>query len=131
MTKNEPRYPDIEVYLRGVDTAAIQAWVESLSDTPVSWQQKGRTTRGTATLKGQSVPVHLIERATGCWHCIWFESDRTPWPTDLDCGRDVFRALGGVVRCSSGSWSEQPEDEGWMELTAQGERPVKWDNPDK
>ncbi|RMF13001.1 MAG: hypothetical protein D6758_14035 [Gammaproteobacteria bacterium] len=129
MTQTESPYPDIEVYIRGISTRAIKEWVEQLSESPVDWSTRGKTLLGTSTLGGHSIPVHVIEEACEGYHCLWWESDKTPWKTDLDCAREVFKALGGTVRCSLGSWSGQPDDAGWMEISSDGERTIQWDNP--
>lgn len=123
---NDTRFPDIEVYVRSIDTEALAAWLKDtvgadLQPTgPQTWHGKGRG------LDEAVIPCLLVERAMGSFTSIWFDSDATPWPRDIDCARALHAALGGEVRCSPGGWLPGDAPDTFVKLIHGVESVIEW-----
>lgn len=103
------RYPDIEIYLADVTTERLDAWLgETLDAAPLKPAGKHKW-RGHGRRDGVDIPILLVENVADGFASLWFDSAATPWPRDIDCARDVARALACEVRCSLGGW--QPGDD--------------------
>lgn len=123
------RQPDIEIYLREEHLDSLCDWLGNAFG-PIelgAWQ--GLTRRGKLRMGDTSVPLMLVRKAAGKWASVWFDSDCTPWETDLDCARAIQAALGEEVRCSVGGWSEADGEDNpdrWMKVNAEGESEFLW-----
>lgn len=123
---SDTHFPDIEVYIRSVETSTLLAWLaETLSATlqqtgPQSWHGKG------VGHDGAEIPCLLIERAMGGFTSLWFDSAATPWPRDIDCARALHTALGGEVRCSPGGWLPGEEPDTFVKLINGVESTIEW-----
>ena len=122
------RQPDIEIYLKEDFLDELTQWLEqhvaplSLGD----W--KGNTRHGTLQAS-PSIPLMIVRRAAGKWASIWFDSEDTPWDTDLDCARAVVAGIQREVRCSIGGWEEsqgEADADHWMKVTVEGEEEFIW-----
>lgn len=119
------RQPDIEIYLKDADQAAITRWLEGYFNTPLHWIPQGRTFKTQAG----TIPITWLPQAVGKWHCLLLESDSTPWEHDLACAQAAYQALGVEVRCMPGSWQEEESEEEadrWISVGPQGEREILW-----
>lgn len=123
------RQPDIEIYLRDDHVDELIQWlshdVGQLSlNTPA-----GLTQRGVLCISQATIPLMIVRKAAGKWASIWFESDQTPWETDVDCARAVHAALSREVRCSVGGWTEsdgEADADRWLKVNAEGESEFVW-----
>lgn len=124
------RTPDIEIYIRDVDTETAKRWLSARFDrVDLQIRSPKSVAKGTVYLDGHQIPVTLFPEAHGKQYlCVLFESSDTPWETDLACAREVFQMLGNEVRCSVGAWQEgeDPEDEFWWRIDESGEEKVRW-----
>ena len=122
---NSPeRYPDLEIYLKRVPAADLLAWLETLfTDVQVSAQEQT-----TQCLINQMECTISGNVAKGGDTSLWFKSNETPWSTDVECARAAFAQFGGEVRCSTGGWEGESEEEtgGWLRITEKGEQTVNW-----
>lgn len=122
------RQPDIEIYLKEDFLDELNGWLEQHvgSIELGSWTNTMR--RG--TLHGETaIPLMIVRKAAGKWASIWFESEHTPWATDLDCARAVAAGINREVRCSIGGWQEEHGEanaDSWMKVTAEGEEEFVW-----
>lgn len=119
------RQPDIEIYLKDADQAAITAWLGQALGPCSDWQQRGQTFKCQAA----GIPVTYLPKAVGKWHSLLLESDATPWDDDLACARAAFAALSVEVRCSIGGWDEEQGEEDadrWLKVNADGEQEFIW-----
>lgn len=81
-------------------------------------------------LDGVQVPVMIHERAVGkAWISIWFRSDRTPWPQDIDCAREVSAALDTQVRCIASGWNEGDDPDEWWKVEKGIASRIQWQSP--
>lgn len=121
------RYPDIEIYLAKVPHEALNVWLaERLDAPPLQRAGKGKA-RTTGYGDGRRIPVLLVEQAAEGYASLWFDSDATPWPRDVDCAREAAQRLGCEVRCSLGGW--QPGDDPdrfWQVLPDGSEGAIDW-----
>lgn len=111
------RQPDIEIYLKDTDRAAISQWLTEVLDAPCAWQQQGRVSR----CQCADIPVTWFERAVGSWHSLLLESAHTPWADDLQCAQAAAAHLKINVRCAPGGWQEADGEEDadrWLEVSA-------------
>ncbi|SDR80185.1 hypothetical protein SAMN05216198_0458 [Halopseudomonas litoralis] len=122
------RQPDIEIYLKEDFLDELIGWLE---------QHVGRVELGSwantmrrGTLHGETaIPLMIVRKAAGKWASIWFESEHTPWATDVDCARAVAAGINREVRCSIGGWQEEHGEanaDSWMKVTAEGEEEFVW-----
>ena len=113
-------FPDIEIYIKDVAENALLEWLRSHFDIE-SGKQTITLTRGTEKTACLIVP----DAAKGGYTSVWFKSNHTPWPTDIDCARDAHKFLNKEARCSTGSWEN--EEGGWLKINQQGETKVVWE----
>ena len=122
------RQPDIEIYLKEDVLNQLTDWLEQQVGRLDLGPWSGTTRRG--TLHGDTaIPLMMVRRAAGKWASVWFDSDSTPWATDLDCARAVAAGIQREVRCSVGGWQEEQGEadaDRWMKVTAEGEEEFIW-----
>ncbi|RKR04453.1 hypothetical protein C7446_1661 [Kushneria sinocarnis] len=119
------RYPDIEIYLQCHDVGTIAGWLSEALDGPAEFRPAGRNRwRCHVAGNGATIPVLLIENATEDFSSLWFDSDATPWPRDVDCARQASQALNCEVRCSLGSWQPGDDPDRFLQISADGEEQV-------
>lgn len=122
------RQPDIEIYLKEDFLDELNGWLEQHVGRVELGPWAGTMRRG--TLHGETaIPLMIVRKAAGKWASIWFESEDTPWATDLDCARAVAAGINREVRCSIGGWEEEHGEanaDSWMKVTAEGEEEFVW-----
>lgn len=122
------RQPDIEIYLKEDVLNQLTDWLQQQLGELELGPWSGDTRRG--TLHGDTaIPLMMVRRAAGKWASVWFDSDSTPWATDLDCARAVAAGIQREVRCSVGGWQEEQGEadaDRWMKVTAEGEEEFIW-----
>lgn len=122
------RQPDIEIYLKEDFLDDLTAWLDQQVGRVELGPWSGTTRRG--TLHGDcAIPLMIVRKAAGKWASVWFESDRTPWDTDLDCARAVASGIDREVRCSIGGWEEEQGEadaDRWLKVTSAGEEEFIW-----
>ena len=120
------RFPDIEVYAKGIDTPALINWLSNTLHAsmapagPQRWRGEGQGAQGA------SVPCLLLEKVADGFTSLTFASDATPWPRDIDCARALHAALGGEVRCSPGGWLPGDAPEQYLRLCDGEETIITW-----
>lgn len=120
------RFPDIEVYVKGVGTEALLSWLHETLQATLSPAGKGHW-RGEG--RGESnavIPCMIMEKAADGFTSLSLDSDATPWPRDIDCARALHAALGGEVRCSPGGWLPGEEPECYIRLKDGEESTLIW-----
>lgn len=113
------RQPDIEIYLKDTDRAAISQWLQSALGEPCNWQEKGRVSRCLCA----NIAVVWFEKAVGKWHSLLLESDSTPWQDDTQAAHAAAAYLQANVRCAPGSWQETDgitDVDRWLQVSADG-----------
>ena len=113
------RQPDIEIYIKESNRAAISAWLTATLGAPCEWLQKGRVSRCVCA----NIPLVWFENAVGKWHSLLLESASTPWADDSQCAQAAAAALQVNVRCAPGSWQEADGDtdvDRWLQVSADG-----------
>ena len=122
------RQPDIEIYVKEDFLDELTNWLEQQIGPLQLGEWKGNTRRGTLQA-APPIPLMLVRRAAGRWASIWFDSDATPWATDLECARAVAAGIQREVRCSVGGWEEEQGEadaDRWMKVTVEGEEEFIW-----
>ncbi len=117
--------PDIEIYLKDAAPEQVQQWLQTQFTRCTPWQNRGKLLGCTC----DGITVTWFAKAVGSWHCLLFDSDRTPWRTDLDCARAAHQALAVEIRCAPGSWQEEQGEAGaddWLKVDAAGVTPIVW-----
>lgn len=122
------RQPDIEIYLKDEFLNELTDWLAQEVGTVELGPWRGNTCRGTLQAD-TAISLMIVRKAAGRWASIWFDSDATPWATDLDCARSVAAGINREVRCSIGGWEEEQGEvnaDSWMKVTAEGEEEFVW-----
>ncbi|ANI16856.1 MULTISPECIES: hypothetical protein [Pseudomonas] len=123
------RQPDIEIYLKDADQAAVGAWLAEALGPCSEWRRQGETFKCLADSPSGMIPLTWLPQAVGKWHSLFIDSDATPWDDDLACARAANAALGVEVRCAPGGWSEEQGEEDadrWLKVTAEGVAEITW-----
>lgn len=118
---------DIEIYLPDTDPQAICQWLRTVfgrAPEPVNSSDRNKVLRYRLAVDGVIIPLLLVTR--GGWTSVWFNSERTPWATDLDCARAAVAHLGGRARCTDGGWQEGDDPDRFLEVTINGVETVIW-----
>ncbi len=122
-------YPDIEIYVHGIDSAAALAWVaEVLGDADGAPHRHAASVRVRHRHQGQPLDVLVVENACDGFTSILFESPHLPWTDDLACARQAAAHFNREVRCSAGSWETAmgESDDGWLQVGTDAVRAIRW-----
>ncbi|UAW97690.1 hypothetical protein KEM63_12905 [Halopseudomonas nanhaiensis] len=122
------RQPDIEIYVRDDHVDDLIHWLGREVGDLVLPPGAGLTRKGVIHT-AQPIPLMIVRKAAGKWASIWFDSDTTPWETDVDCARAVHAATGHEVRCSVGGWTEsdgEADADRWLKINDEGEAEFVW-----
>jgi hypothetical protein len=122
------RQSDIEVYIRGSDIAAIEAWLGTAFFAVALNKPLQPSIAGVARVNdgGPACDLLLVKNAVKGFTCIWFKQNHTPWDNDLACARSAFAHLQVEIRASAGDWSEGDADDLFVRINAEGESPIVW-----
>lgn len=119
-----PRQSDIQVFVRSVP-ASVVGWLESVAG-PLGDPQDG----GAAIIYTSAIGPVIVtpDMQPGDFIGIWFNTQRSPWATDVDCAREAAVALGCAVRCDPGSHFPEvpPQSAVFLEIHDGCERLVTW-----
>lgn len=118
---NQARYPDIEIYLKRVDTEQILAWLrQAVGEFEISKREPS------IQIQFGDMACTIAENvAKGGYVSVWFKPNKTPWSTDRECALAAFAEFQVEIRCSTGGW-EGEDDGGWLRITEKGEQVVNW-----
>lgn len=120
------RFPDIEVYVKGIDTEALLAWLHATLHATLTPEGKGHWRGEGQGENGATIPCMIMEKAADGFTSLSLDSDATPWPRDIDCARALHTSLGGEVRCSPGGWLPGEEPECYIRLINGEESTLIW-----
>lgn len=124
---SETRHPDIEIYVKNSSLNAITQWLETCSDQLGPIKSSGVTHTAKVRFGADDVAVMIHERVVGkAWLSVWFQSDKTPWATDLECARVASKALDTQVRCIASGWNEGDDPDEWWKIEAGNEEKISW-----
>ncbi|MBT00289.1 MAG: hypothetical protein CMI01_16680 [Oceanospirillaceae bacterium] len=124
---SEQRHPDIEVYIKNRPLDAILDWLGERCSDVRTLRSAGGTHALEIRIDDCIVPVMIHEKAAGkAWISVWFRSDRTPWPQDLDCAMEIAQALETQVRCIASGWSEGDDPDEWWRVEHGEAEKIQW-----
>lgn len=120
------RQPEIEVYLRDCPTERLVAWLRAVIGPLEDPVEAGAAIVYPSAI-GAVVVTPCIE--DGPFVGVWFNTNRSPWTTDVDCARQAARELVCTVRCDPGQ--HYPDVPGWvsdvfLEISGGVEKLVEW-----
>ncbi|MAF17290.1 MAG: hypothetical protein CMG93_15145 [Marinomonas sp.] len=121
--------PDIEIYLLSCPTEQIIRWLEQDFSVNEVRTSSDASIKVILTFNGNTIPVTILEKAAGKrFTSVWFDSDQTPWKSDMDCARHAFEKLNCEVRCNYQGWQEDNQDDPdlWWRINDNGEGPYIW-----
>ena len=124
------RYPDIEIYVRAVSLETIEAWLNTIFNEVQlihDKKQSGSSHQYTLRYQEQSILLLVIENAIDDFISLWFQSSITPWADDITCAREAYAFFDQEVRCSTGSWQEDNDDQDqWFFINEDGDGVLCW-----
>ena len=127
-------YPDLEIYIKRVETLAIINWLstcfeqvgKSLSETSKAKLSTSCLFSSASDEDNSQVSCVIMEKAAkGGFVSVWFKTNETPWRTDRELAVAAFDFFKEEVRCSTGPW-EGNDEGGWIRFTNDGEQIVNW-----
>jgi hypothetical protein len=121
------RQTEVEVFLRDCARDRLVAWLASVVG-PLGEPEAA----GDATVYPSAAGPVVVTPGVGggAFVGVWFNTPRTPWATDADCGRQAARELECAVRCSPGRrFPEAPEwvSDVFLEISGPVEKLVRWE----
>ncbi len=123
----EQRHPDIEIYVKNRSVAEIEAWLQSRCDQLEKTHNQGTVHEYRLRFGAAQVPVLIHEKVVGkAWLSVWFKSDRTPWPKDLDCALEAARALDTQIRCIASAWQDGDDPDEWWKIEGGEQEKIQW-----
>ncbi|UZE95099.1 hypothetical protein [Alkalimarinus alittae] len=128
-SSDHQRQPDIEVYIKECSIDEIITWLNSVfEDVKTLGPLDKKSITLTCTNGDNSIPLTVYTGAAGkLYTSLWFQSEKTPWKTDLDCALAIANALDTEVRCATNSWEESADSENeWWKVTKEGQTTVNW-----
>jgi hypothetical protein len=115
---------DIEIYIKNIGAPAAEQWLQAMG-----WQTEAlilnRTTTKIVVNTGDK-SFTVLAVSSGKFTSVWFQSDQTPWASDLECARQAWQHFGKEVRSSQGGWQEDNKDDRWWQLDDSGETLIDW-----
>lgn len=123
------RQPDIEVYIKNCTVEEIITWLNTTFDEVDAKDDLEKTSINlTCKLAEQTIPLTIYIGAAGkLFTSLWFQSDRTPWASDIDCASQIADTLNKEVRCATNGWEESEDsDNQWWKVTKEGKEVVSW-----
>ena len=121
---------DIEIYVKDQTLDDIFAWLNTCFNAIDISKNKGKLAMVKCHTDNTSFDVEIVSEAVGKrFISLWFQSEQTPWHTDLDCAREAFEHFQTEIRCSEGDWTESeglPEKQLWWRINQDGEKLVQW-----
>lgn len=121
---------DIEIYIKHTTAKEIISWLESLFEKVSPLKHSGKVSLLSCTNQQSNFQVEIVSEAVGKnFTSVWFQSDKTPWKSDLNCAKEAFLHFQSEVRCSEGDWKEEdeiPEKQLWWRVNEDGEKRVIW-----
>lgn len=121
--------PDIEIYLLSCPTERIVSWLEQDFSMLDMRNAGDNATKLNLEYQGHIIPVTILEQAAGKrFSSVWFDSEHTPWQSDMECAQRAFEALQCEIRCNYQGWEENGEDDPdlWWRINANGEGTYIW-----
>lgn len=127
---SEARPEDVEIYI-AASAELISAWlVERFgADIKLKVARRGGMLvhQGELAWGGATIPVLIVDDVADSFASLLFAAVQAPWQSDLACAQDAAAALRCEVRCVDRAWrSDQSEDEGWLAITADNVRAIRW-----
>lgn len=126
MTTESTAYPDIEIYLKKINTENIIKWLNERFEQCEITKQARAITEAEVTYNSQPIPVLIVEKAQDGFTSVLFNSHRTPWASDKECAIEAFSAFDTEARCNAASWKEGDEPDEWLSISEEGEKLMTW-----
>ncbi len=117
---------DIEIYLDSVPIEALETWLVTLFNPVEEKSISGKTARYAAHYKGEEFTIVIVNRVTGTFSSVWFNSPHTPWSSDIECAKAAYEYFKKEVRCVEGGWEEGQDPDSWYSISDKGENKIIW-----
>ncbi len=113
--------PNVEIYIEDVEEVSLMEWISSVLEEVAEVQREDDMVILSGVYEKSVIPVIVQKNVedlnlTG----VWFNSEVTPWASDMDCAREAHRALRKTVQCDPGD--DYPHPDQFMEISENGER---------
>lgn len=106
------KQPDIEIYLLSCPNEKIIAWLENHFSILEQKQLNAEMLALTISDGTNKIKVQILEQAAGKrFTSVWFDSNKTPWESDIDCARDAYKHLNCEIRCNAAGWQETGDED--------------------
>lgn len=117
---------DIEIYLRGIKTSDVEAWLNDTFEQVTALNKKKGMPKGAHPFSvcwhNQQIKVIAFEDVEPGFTSVWFDSTNLPWHSDEQCALAAATYFKCRVRVTAGSWDQSAEPDAWLEITHDGQK---------
>lgn len=118
---------DIEIYIHKGSPDRINGWLQSVFGVaPVPQSSPGGKHSHAYRIICQDIEIPVLLIVQGAWTSVWFNSDRTPWESDLACAQAAAQTLGTRARCTDGGWHEGDDPDQFLEVAENRVSTIIW-----
>ncbi len=120
------RQSDINIYVKGCSVDALVQWLDGV----IGKLERLPDTGELVIYTGKIGPVIFTEMNDSSLE-IWFNTSKTPWASDVDCGRQAVRELNCIVICEPSQQyfpEVHPLSETFLQIDEDGERSIVIDD---
>ena len=114
---------EIEIYIEEASLESVMLWVKSCVEIISSKIMDDDMEVFDVVYEGEKFPV-TVQPIPDRPPCIgvWFNGEKTPWKSDVECARAAHKNLGVPVLCDPGE--EYPLPQQFLKITKTGESVV-------
>ena len=126
------RHPDIEIYLKNCSQEQVLTWLKNQCQSVEVVKTSGSTLKLHLSFPMGDTQATLQQKVSGkAWSSLWFNTNNTPWPTDLECAKNAASKMQIQVRCFKERWSEEDavateEEEQWWKIEHDSCELISW-----
>lgn len=124
-------FPDLELYILKPTYDEIEDWLTHHFSSQMVSRSDENSQRccWEISIAQQVMQVQLTLAVEKQFASLWFKTNHTPWPTDLEAAKALYHQLAKEVRCSDSGWQDGEEEtgsSGWIKINQRGEQTFQW-----
>ncbi len=117
---------DIEVYIKSASKTDITNWLSDRFSRFSETKSNKRMVVGVVPYQDLELNITVLENVVPGFSSLWVNSSASPWKSDQELARDVFKDTKLEVRCTAGSWENEQDPDLWWCISENGEQEIIW-----